>query len=187
MGGRGRRDIASTTARKFSHEMWAESSTTPWCLCCRNKPGRLKCSLVCRTVILRASSTSYKLFSFTSRGQERYLCKQELPGQQLGVHTDNFQRWKFSLALKNNSSIRDRILSLWLFTQNPAMNYFAGKALKKAMPGSLSFFWQTSLRKCPEEKGIALPSSVLCLSYLDTDSLLSWTLMLLEICGLFPA
>lgn len=104
-------------------------------------------------LILRASSTSYKLFELTYRGQERYLCKQELPGQQLGVHTDNFQCWKFSLAFRSNSSIRDRILTEFLFTQNPAVNCFPGKALQRAMPRSLCCFWQTSLRKCPEERG----------------------------------
>lgn len=69
----------------------------------------------------------------------------------------HFQCWKFSLAFKSNSSIRDRILSLRLFAQNPARNYLPGKALKRATPGSLSFFWHTSLRKCSEEKGRDVP------------------------------
>lgn len=56
------------------------------------------------------------------------------------AHTDHFQCWEFSLAFKSNSSIRDRILSLRLFTQNPTVNYCPSKALKRAMPGSLSFF-----------------------------------------------
>lgn len=68
------------------------------------------------------------------------------------VHTEHFHCWKFSLAFKRNSSIRDRILSLRLFTQNPTVNYFPSKALKRAM--AISFFLSAHFpQNMPEEKG----------------------------------
>lgn len=134
------------TVRKPSHEMRAESSTIVWCLCCRKKPGRLKCSLACRTVILSQQCLLQTLL-INIQGASRSLLCSSLQSSQAISSVGS------SLAFKSNSSIRDRILSLRLFTQNPAMNYFLGKTLKRAMPGSLSFFWHTSLRKCPEENG----------------------------------
>lgn len=83
----------------------------------------------------------------------------------------HFQCWKFSLAFKSNSSIRDRILSLRLFAQNPARNYLPGKALKRATPGSLSFFGTLPSENALKRRAETFPCSVLCLSYLDTGSL----------------